>query len=59
MRVFSLLPLLYFACVVEARHPSPRWVHVCKSSNVTRYVQNKTTVLKQILRINGFDILYM
>lgn len=58
MRLSFIVPLFMMIPLLQAKYPTRRWVHVCKSSNITKYMRNKTNYITEILRINGFDILY-
>ena len=65
MRLSFIVPLFMMIPLLHAKYPTRRWVHVCKSGNITKYIynktkymHNKTNYITQILRINGFDILY-
>lgn len=44
---------------VVSYYPTPRWLKVCRSSNISRWHINRTDTLKEFLNTNGFDILYM
>ena len=58
MRLSFIVPLFMMIPLLQAKYPTRRWIHVCKSSNITKYIRNKTNYITEILRINGFDILY-
>ena len=45
--------------ISSAKYPSPRWLQICRSSNTSSWLQNKTSDLKSFLKVNGFDILYL
>ncbi len=44
---------------VVSYYPTPRWVKLCRSSNISRWYINRSGTLNEFLNTNGFDILYM
>ncbi len=59
MKYKSLLFLVLYFKTVNAKYPTPRWLKICRSSNISKWYYNKTTVIKEFFQCNGFDVLYM
>ena len=59
MRYKNLLFLVFYLKNVSGRYATPRWLTICKSSNISSWYKNTTSNIKEFLQCNGFDILYM
>ena len=59
MKYKNLLYLVFYLKSVSAKYPTPRWLTVCRSSNISRWFTNTTTNIQTFFQCNGFDILYM
>ena len=59
MRYKNLLFLVFYLKNVSCKYATPRWLTICKSSNISSWYKNTTSNIKEFLQCNGFDILYM
>ena len=59
MKYKNFLYLVIFFRPSYAKYPTPRWLTVCRSSNISRWFTNTTTHIHNFFQYNDFDILYM
>ena len=59
MKYKNLLVLVFYCKSVYGKYPTPRWLTICRSSNISNWFKNTTSNVREFLQCNGFDILYM
>lgn len=59
MKYKKLLFVVFYFKSVSGKYATPRWLTVCRSSNISRWYTNTTNTIQTFFQCNGFEILYM